>query len=283
VVDAALYRIRGVHESRIDPFMITEAPSAPRNRTAKKLAWLFAVATSVPIAAYGARPLVTDDTGTQGSGNRQLQAGVARVSDRAGDVYKRETVYNAEIAYGLREDIDLAAALPWISRRTDDATVSTVRGIGDAGADLKWRFFEYGDLSLALKPGLRGPTGDDGKALGTGRLGYRSFVITTFTTAPWAFHLQLGYVRNRNKLDERDSIHQASFAVVREFSGQLKLAIDAGKATNPDKSSRKEPRFLLVGAIYNVASGVDLDIGYKKGVSDPETDRDLIAGFTMRF
>lgn len=254
-----------------------------RKNNLSKFAWLVAVAASLPIAVYGARPLVTDDTGTQGRGNRQLQAGGARVSDRADDVHKRETVYNAEVTYGLRDDVDLAAALPWISRRTDDGTVSTIRGIGDAGMDIKWRFFERADVSLALKPGLRVPTGDEEQALGAGRLGYRSFIIASFMSAPWAFHMQLGYVRNRNKLDERDSLHQASLAVVRELSGRLKLAVDAGKATNVDKASRKEPRFFLVGATYNIVADADLDIGYKKGVSDPEVDRELIAGFTMRF
>jgi hypothetical protein len=205
------------------------------------------------------------------------------VSDRADDVFRRETVYSAEIAQGLRDEIDLAVAFPWTNRHSDNGTVSRTRGIGDAGLDLKWRFFEHGDLSVAFKPGLRAPTGNEDQALGAGRLGYRSFVITSFTSGPWAFHLQVGYTRNRNKLDERDSIHQASFAVVRELNRQLKLAVDVGKATNPNKGSNKEPQFLLVGAIYNVGTGVDLDLGYKRGVSGPETDRDLIAGFTVKF
>ena len=64
------------------------------------------------------------------------------------------------------------------------------------------RFYEHADLSLAIKPGLTLPTGDDEKGLGTGKATYRLFFIASQEMDPWAFHLNLGYIRNENTLEE---------------------------------------------------------------------------------
>lgn len=44
---------------------------------------LTAIAAALPAAALAFQPLITDDTGTQGKGGNQLEAGYNRTSDKA--------------------------------------------------------------------------------------------------------------------------------------------------------------------------------------------------------
>jgi hypothetical protein len=42
-------------------------------------------------------------------------------------------------------------------------------------------------LSLALKPGITFPAGDEAKGLGTGKSAYSLYLVTTVAPEPWAF------------------------------------------------------------------------------------------------
>ena len=99
----------------------------------------------------------------------------------------------------------LGVPYEWI-RAKEEGDTFTENGISDISLEVKWRFYEKDGLSFALKPGISMPTGDEEKGLGAGRVGYRIFFITTKEIAPWAFHLNLGYIRNENKaMNEKTS------------------------------------------------------------------------------
>ncbi|HUN55298.1 MAG TPA: transporter [Smithella sp.] len=65
---------------------------------------------------------------------------------------------------------------------------------------------------MAFKPGISFPTGDDKRGLGAGALGGHLYLIASQELGPWAFHGNLGYIRNENTIDERKDIWHASFA-----------------------------------------------------------------------
>ena len=96
-------------------------------------------------------------------------------------------------------------------------------------------------------------------------------------------HLHLGYVNYPNKLGEREDLWHASFAAGYTFDNRLRLVMDLGTGTNPDPAVNEMPAFLIVGLIYPLSKKFDLDVGYKKGLTGPETDRSLLAGATLRF
>lgn len=190
---------------------------------------LFAIHFSLFTVSHAAHPLVTDDTGTQGKGKFQIEVNSEFTFDKetADGVTTKET--GGEVAtilsYGITDNTDVVLGLPyqWFKVREDGDVVKKEDGISDMSLEMKWRFYEHEGLSLALKPGITLPTGDEDKGLGTGRMTYGMFFITTKEIEPWAFHINLGYTRNENKADERKDIWHASLAGELEVVKDIKV------------------------------------------------------------
>jgi hypothetical protein len=143
--------------------------------------------------------------------------------------------------------------------------------------------FEKNGFSVALKPGISIPTGNDEKGLGAGQLGGHLFLIASEEVGSWAFHGNLGYIRNENKVDERKDLWHASFAATWEVVKNLKLAADIGIERNPDGDAKDDPAFLIGGIIFSVNENFDVDFGVKYGLTNSETDIAALAGVTFRF
>ena len=234
--------------------------------------------------SFAAHPLITDDTGTQGKGKFQLEVNGEYGHDKDNGVTTKTTQAAAALSYGVTNPIDIVLGIPYQHIKTKDLeTVMTNDGISDMSIELKWRFYETDGFSFALKPGLTLPTGDDDKGLGSGRATYHLFLITTKEIKPWALHLNLGYNRNENKVDERKDIWHASLASTVEVIKDIKLVANIGAERNPDKSSNTHPVFIIGGLIYSISEDFDIDFGIKAGLNKPETDYSVLAGITWRF
>lgn len=243
---------------------------------------LAALMLMLPAAAHGARPFATEDTGTVGRGRYQLEIGAATARDRAAGVNERERRYVAQFAYGLADAVDAAVGIPWFDRETTGAGAAT-RGPGDLEASLKWRFHRHGGFSLALRSAVLLATGDEGEALGTGRTRYDASLVASRRARPWELDLQLGYTRHRNTIGERTDLLRASALLVRGVGARTRVGLDLGAATNPDPGDDCAEVFAIFGLIHTLSRGVELDLGYHRGLSDPATDRVLIAGITLVF
>jgi Putative MetA-pathway of phenol degradation len=138
-------------------------------------------------------------------------------------------------------------------------------------------------IQRGIKPGISIPTGNDEKGLGAGRLGGHLFLIASQELGSWAFHGNLGYIRNENKVDERKDIWHASFAATWEVIKNLKLVADVGIERNPDEDANNDPAFIIGGIIYSINENFDVDLGVKGGLSKSETDFSMMAGVTLRF
>jgi hypothetical protein len=239
--------------------------------------------------SFAAHPLITDDTGTQGKGKFLCEVNSEFIYDKEseGGVTTKET--GGEIAtlfsYGITDNIDIVLGLPyqWFRMKEDREMNSKENGISDASLELKWRFFEKDGLSFALKPGITLPTGNEKRGLGTGKVSYGIFFITTKEMKPWAFDLNLGYIRNENKIDERKDIWHASLASEVEVIKNLKAVANIGIERNSEKESNRHPAFILGGIIYSISENFDIDFGIKKGLNKPETDYAILAGIALRF
>jgi hypothetical protein len=244
--------------------------------------------------SFAAHPLITDDTGTQGKGKFlfELNGQTGHETERSGaetgtnvTARERETELKAAFTYGVIDNVDVILTLPYEWKKTEigDATVSDVSGIADISVEVKWRFFEKDGLSFAVKPGITLPAGDKDKDLGTGRATGTVYLITTKEIDPWAFHLNLGYIRNENKVDEREDIWHASLAGEFKITKKLKFVADIGAERNTDKVSDTDPAFLLGGFIYTLKENMDIDFGVKAGLNKAEADMTYMAGIALRF
>ena len=255
----------------------------------KSIAGLLFSSVFLVSASWAAHPLITDDAETQGKGKYQLELNGQYNWDRedVDGVTMKTTggLVNATLTYGVAEKVDLAITLPyqWGKVEGDGVIPHNEKGISDAVLEAKWQFYEKEGLGLAAKPGIRFPTGNHDKDLGSGRVGGQLFLIGSKEVAPWAFHVNLGYIRNENKLDERTDLWHASLAAERYMTKKLKLIANIGQERNPDIKCTNHPAFLIGGLIYSIAEGVDLDGGVKYGLTSSETDWSLLTGVTIRF
>lgn len=239
---------------------------------------------SCPAAAFAMHPLITDDAGTIGAGKTQLEANGEYGHEKEDGVTTETTQEAASLSYGLSESMDLIVGLPYLHvRATDDTTVMTDNGFSDTSIEMKWRFYEHDDWSLAIKPGITLPTGDDEAGLGAGKASYRLFSIISKEMNPWAFHLNLGYIRNENTLNEEKDIWHASIASTFAVTDNLKAVANLSVESNRDEFVNTDPAFVLAGLIYTLSERLDLDCGIKYGLNSDETDYSVLAGVTWKF
>ena len=247
----------------------------------------FFLMTTVAIAAH---PLVTDDTGTQGKGRGQVEVGVSFFYDK--EKVDDATTLKTEggdaavgVTIGLLDSLDIVLGVPysWYTLDENDARVDRADGLSDISFDAKWRFFEKDGWSLALKPGVSLPSGNEDKGLGAGRASYRMFFIGTKELEPVTIHANLGYIRNENNTDERKDIWHASVAAEVEVIKDLKLLANIGMERNPATDNNNHPAFALGGISYDVSEKITIDAGVKYGLTSPETDWAVLTGLTIRF
>lgn len=263
-------------------------------RKTNRYPWLGMVAMCLfvlipPVPAFGAHPLITDDTGTQGRGKTQIELTGQYDRDNEDGVKTRDWEAKVTVSYGLFDPLDVILEVPYDWKMTKDAA-GTMRndGVADMSIAAKWRFFECQGLSFALKPSVTLPTGDENKGLGNGRASYGITSITTYANDPWAFHINVGFMHNDYKrpIDRdanRSEIWNASLAAEVQVMKRVRLVGDVGLERNSDVTSNTPPAFSLVGAIYSLTEAIDLDVGIKWGLTGPEPDVSFLTGLTFRF
>jgi hypothetical protein len=240
-------------------------------------------------AAWGAHPLITDDAGTLGKGHFQLEVSGQYDSDKemvdGVSLEATGSEFATSLSFGMAENVDLVLGVPYQSgkEKEDGVSVYDEKGISDISLEAKWRFYEKDGLSLAFKPGVSLPTGNEEKGLGTGKTGYQAFMIGSSEAAPWAFHANLGYIRNENNANEEKNIWHASLAATCEIVKGFQIVGNIGIERNPDKEAHNDPAFVIGGVVYSVSENFDIDFGVKYGLTSSETDWSMMAGITFKF
>ncbi|MFH2068761.1 MAG: transporter [Candidatus Omnitrophota bacterium] len=234
---------------------------------------------------FAAHPLITDDAGTVGKGKVQLELNTQFDFESEGSVKEESSELAVTLCFGLNDKTDLVFGIPyqWITGKENGVKVFDENGFGDAGLELKWRFFEKNGWSLALKPGFSISTGDKDKGLGTGKVNYSLYFITTFEKGKTALHFNAGYGRNENDFDEEEDLWHLSLATETGLTEKLALVVNIGAEKNPDKEAESDPVFLLAGFIYSLTENTSVDFGFKVGLNDEETDQSFLAGLTWCF
>ena len=222
--------------------------------------------------AFAAHPLQTEDTGTQGQGNVEIENGLAWA--RAGGA--RSFVFQPQLSYGLTPELDLIVQPSW-QRQTG------LRGWGDTNLDMKWRFFGAAPWSLGLRAGAALPTGDSRLGSPHGRPAAHGLLVATYDEAPWTVHANLGLDRNPESAGGRRTVYRASAAVMRAVSERLIWTMDAAASSDPDPRRSAWPATLLAGVIYSVTPGLDADMGYQLSANARPQTRQWLLGLTFRF
>lgn len=285
--------------------MTAEDERRKASRFAQTASWQAIVSSFILLSssfAWADHPFATDDSSTQGTGNWKME--LMSQHDRhesaagagAGPAARetRSTLLNPVLTYGLRDDLDLALGINRLRNRFREqgVLVEDASGSSDSSLELKWRFYERGGVSLAVKSGLSLPTGDENRGLGTGRLSWAVTLIGAVEAGRCAWFGNIAYNRARYSLaqdaaDNRAHLWRVSSGATFEVREGLRLAGELGARAN---SARADPllpgrhaRFAMLGAIWSPGKRLDLDAGVRKALNRAESDTVLLAGATLRW
>jgi opacity protein-like surface antigen len=253
-------------------------------RAASKIASIAAFAVSAfSISASAAHPMITDDAGTQGKGKMQFELNSGYAKDKDDGTTVKSADPSFAYTLGIAESLDFSLSIPYSYRKTESGSVSeSEKGLSDISVAAKLKFFDNERFSFAFKPSISFPTGDEKKDLGSGKTGYQAFFIGTASFEPAAVHINAGYIRNENKNDERVNLWHLSLAAEYAIVQNFRIVADIGMEKNSDKENTSNPAYLLGGVIWSVNDHLDLDAGYKHGITDPEDDHTVMAGITVK-
>lgn len=257
-----------------------------------KRLFLCAAISALPGVAAAFQPLITDDTGTQGSGGHQIEFAASNDRAKSSEETRKTTTGNGVYTYGLTETLDIFAGTNYSSIHTG-STDSRVTGFRNTSIGAKWRFFESEETgtSLAIKPELAIPvsTSREQRGLGSGKTSGNLTMILSQDVPFGAVHFNAGIGRDRFRDQAQNPDSRAkrfSVAPVWEVNEQWKLAVDLGQEWARANAQTTRTRFAELGTIYSVNKDLDLAVGAIRRIdnSQPKTTTNSVtAGVTMRF
>jgi hypothetical protein len=204
----------------------------------------FITATTAICTAQGGPPLRTDDPGTPGNGNWEIN--IAATADRR----PQERVYETpllDVNYGLGERIQVKFEIPWVIRTAPEPTKA---GLGNSLVGFKWRLYENKkralDISAYPQCEFNNPNSSADRGLVDRGVRFLLPVEATEPIGPLNFNAEVGYLITQFGSDE----WIAGLAAGRQVKPRLELLAEiynSGKTdgTEHDTSFGLGGRFQL--------------------------------------
>jgi hypothetical protein len=227
--------------------------------------------------ALASVPTGTEAASVEGKGAAEVGVNVGLEKDENGGSTATETTLTPWIEYGLTDALDLYLEVPWMSWKLGGAKES---GVSDATLALKWMVYSSDGLSVALRPSISFPTGDDAKGLGSGKTNFGLILTAGIPLKPVDLTLNLGYSSNQNDVDEETALFYLSAEADWGVAPGWTLAGEVRVDTDPDKTS-KDPAYLLVGIDHNLSEKLSIGVGFKTKLNDAAPDSGLVVGLTF--
>ena len=225
--------------------------------------------------ALAGHPFGTEDAGTQGKGNVEVEFNLERQNGNDGT---KTTSLGNGITMGIAPKIDLAVGYSYDFTKADDGTKS--RGMGPVEATLKTTVIEGKDRfpSLGVKAGFSLPTseGEQTALLAT--------AIAEWTFEPLTFFANVGAdigTRLAGNAERTTSIRSSvagSWEIRKEWSLLSELLWE--KQTSPSAPATAEG---LIGAKKEISETLSVDAGVRWGLIDDSPHVTYLLGFTLGF
>jgi hypothetical protein len=245
----------------------------------KKRSWrgsllgVLAVATS---SAFAGHPMLSEDTGTQGTGNAELELGYAWSHDHGASIF----LFQPQLSYGTSPTFDLSIQPSWTLVNAPDT--GREKGLGDTNLDFKWRFYGTAPWSLGVRAGLQVPTAHADLGLPAHKVSPHGILVVTGDFNPFTVDINLGYSRMPDYLGARPDLLHFSAAAMYALNERLFFIVDTAVDSNPDSRQSMPPAVALAGFIYTARPGLDLDVGYRSRLNTAAPIRQFLLGITYR-
>lgn len=238
------------------------------------------------------QPLITDDTGTQGTSGNQLEFGMTEDKAVQGATTIKTRTVPLTYTRGVTDTLDLYVSGSSVRINSTNATANASGG-GNPALGGKWRFYENeaSKTSLGFKQEFRLPvsTAKERLSLGVGKTSSSSTLILTQEVPFGAVHANLWSSRDRYEdttINPDATTTRFSVAPVWEVTEQFKLALDGGAETKRTNATATRSRTLELGAIYSPNKDLDFALGLIRK-ADNATARtvtnSVTGGVTWRF
>ncbi|MFZ4482053.1 MAG: hypothetical protein ACOYNZ_19420, partial [Rhodoferax sp.] len=255
------------------------------------ISWVTALLLATCSSAWAYQPLITDDTGTQGSGGNQLEFAFSDDRVELGSVVYSVRVLPLTYTRGLSETLDISIGVNHTHLNSSAPGVDLVSGNGNPSLGLKWRFFENeaSKTSLALKAEVGLPINreQEGLGLGSGRGYYVATAVLMQETGFGAilFNLAAAQLRYSDTLANPDiSLVRASLAPVWQLNDQWKLALDMGGTRESTVEKQINIKFMEIGAVYSPSKDLDIAFGFiGRSGGESAASRGVTGGISWRF
>jgi hypothetical protein len=230
-----------------------------------------------PSAAFGGRPLATEDAGTVEKGFFELELAFDYSRDNNRD---KNYIPSAQLAYGLTERAEVALAGSYLFKDVHEG--GREDGWGDGMAYLKYRVWGEGENypAFSLKPQVKIPAADENKGLGSGKADYGLTAVFSKSFTGLNLHFNTGY----GWIGEKGATDEINLALAGEYEVRKGLlAVSEIRYTNNFNSDRNDdPASILLGLQVPVGK-VLLDAGLSLGLNTAAPDYVLTMGVTIKF
>jgi len=181
-------------------------------------------------SAFAGHPMLSEDTGTQGKNNWELELGYAWIEAGADRVF----LFQPQLSYGASPTLDFIVQPSWTT--FEGTPGGRVRGLGDTNLDAKCRFYGAAPWSIGIRAGLGVPTSQHGLGLPNGNVSPHAILVATADLTPFAFDLNLGYSYVPGDPRQRPDLYHFSAAATYTANERLFLVLDAAADSNPDST-----------------------------------------------
>jgi hypothetical protein len=133
-----MWRLQCVRESAVNEFL-----ALPAGMRASMLICLGVLMTCAPHSgiAQAGPPFLSNDPGTPGNGNWEINVAAAQTVGRASSSYQLPQL---DVNFGLGDRVQLTYEVPYVVE-TDQSTQSSHAGWSNAYPGVKWRFIDQGE------------------------------------------------------------------------------------------------------------------------------------------
>jgi hypothetical protein len=233
------------------------------------------VATAAP-TAFAGHPMLSEDTGTQGRGNAELELGYAWSRQDSTDVF----LFQPQLSLGAWAPFDFILQPSYTVIQTPDG--HREEGLGDTNLDFKWRFYGSAPWTLAVRGGLELPTAHGDLGLPHNRVSGHGLLVITGDFQPFAVDINLGFTRSPALLNTRPNLWHYSTALSYQANERMFVILDTSLDSNSDSTRATPPLVTLFGFIYTIRPGLDVDLGYRQGLNPDAPEHQFLLGITYR-
>jgi hypothetical protein len=220
--------------------------------------------------------MLSEDTGTQGKGNLELELGYDW-SQQASD---KNFLFQPQLSIGASTTVDLIVQPSWL---VDQADTHRLEGLGDTNLDAKWRFYGKDPSSYGLRAGFELPTAKQGLGLAHRELSPHAILVATGDLTPLTVDANIGYGRAPADPTHRGNLYHLSGAVTVESAQEVFFVLDLSVDSNPDATQAGSYSAIgLAGVIYTIRPGLDIDVGFRGRLNSVGPAQQYLLGITLR-